>query len=654
MLIDTKKSPYAKVYSLPQNSVKWQPGFWLDRFNTCVDETIPHILSVFADKESFFHQVENFKIAAGLSDGEFRGTPYGDGDFYKLMEGLTYAYAHRNDPEIDATLDEYITLIAAAQQPDGYISTKQIIGEKLSNGTFRHGDVNDFEEYNFGHLFTSACVHYRVTGKENFLNIARHCAEYLEGMYRGILEEGKAHTAVCPSHYMGLFEMYRTTGEEKYLAMGKTAIAIRDMVENGSDDNQDRIPLKEHRKIVGHAVRSTYLYAGAADMYLETGDESLPAVLDSCWDNLMNSKIYINGGCGALYTGTSPFGMLLDAQYVHQAFGYEYQLPNITAYNETCGTLGHIFWANRMFAREPKAEYMDLIEGSYYNLVLAAVSLDGRKYFYENMLRRTKDLDYPVMWPVERSGYFSCFCCPTNVSRSIPEAVDYSYRVSADAVWCGMYGANEASISLENGAAFNLTQETNYPWSGNIRIKISDLTSPFTLKVRVPGWVDKGSITYGDMTRSLSEVNGKTYVGVPITKAGDVDIFFDMPVRMMEAHPKVEEDTSQVCITRGPLVYCAESHDICGDMDGIMVLSDATFEESSYEIGGFPMVALTCDAARVVRAADYNPDALYQPIKVKGLEGTKLRLIPYFAWDNRGFGEMRTWFPVHYNFGTRF
>ncbi len=416
-----------------------------------------------------------------------------------------------------------------------------------------------------------------------------------------------------------------------------TAIALRDMVKNGTDDNQDRVALREHRRIVGHAVRSTYLYAGVTDLFLETGDQTLPPVLDSCWQNLMDSKIYINGGCGALYTGTSPFGMLLDAQYVHQAFGYEYQLPNVTAYNETCGALGNIFWTHRMFLREPKAKYMDLIERTYYNLVLAAVSLDGRKYFYENMLRRTRTLDYPVMWPVERSDSFQCFCCPTNVSRSIPQVIDYLYKVNGDSVLCGIYGASEAKVRLDTGAAFTLEQTTDYPWDGAIRITVKDAETavPFTLKVRVPGWVESGVVLYGGKERRLTAADADTYADVAVSadKGASVDIRLDMPVRYIEAHPKVEEDTMQVCVTRGPLVYCVESQDIQEDsLDGVMLLSDARFEEERYEVAGVPVVALRCDAAVTERSADSDPSALYQPLRVTGLKKTSLRMIPYFAW----------------------
>lgn len=655
MLIDTKNSKFAHTSSLPQGNLRWTRGFWLDRFNTCADVTIPHVFSVFDDKNSFFHQVENFRIAAGLSDGEFRGTPYGDGDFYKLMEGMAYTYSFRKDETLNEKMDEYIALVAAAQQPDGYISTKQIIGEKLSNGVVRHGDIDDFEEYNFGHLFTAACIHKRSTGKDNFMTIAKHCAEYLDNMYTAILNGEKAHTAVCPSHYMGLFEMYRTTGDKKYLDMGKTAIKMRDLVENGTDDNQDRTPLLEQRTIVGHAVRSTYLYAGVADLYLETGDPELLPVLNSCWQDLMDKKLYITGGCGALYTGTSPFGLLLDAKYVHQAFGYAYQLPNVTAYNETCGTLGHIFWANRMFALEQKAEYLDLIERSHYNLVLAAISLDGNKYFYENMLRRTKALDYPVMWPVERSDTFSCFCCPTNLARSIPQAVDYAYKISDDAVWCGMYGASEANISLKNGANFTLVQETNYPWSANIRLKVTNASSDigFNLKARVPSWISSGTLTYGDIARTLTSADANTFINIEIKQPNNavVDIVFDMPARYVEANSMVEEDVNQVCVLRGPLVYCAESMDAdANTLDDIMLLSNARFTEEWYQIKDTKVIALNTNAAQIIRSpqSEAKNKKLYRDLNVTGLKQASLRLIPYFAWDNRGFGEMRIWMPIHF------
>jgi DUF1680 family protein len=654
MVIDTRNSPHAKAHALDLKDLRWRKGFWQDRFDLCADVTIPHVLSIFDDSESWFHQVENFKIAAGLSSGEFRGTPYGDGDFYKLMEGMAYAWAKRRDPAIDRRLDEYIELIGKAQQPDGYLSTKQIIGERQNNGVKRMGNIDDFEVYNFGHLFTSACTHKKLTGKDNFLRIAVKAAGYLDDMYREAARTGTVQTAVCPSHYMGLVELYRTTGDAKYLRLAELAVALRDLVKNGTDDNQDRIPLRDQHSIAGHAVRSTYLYAGVADLYLENGDETLLPVLNDCWNDLFDKKLYITGGCGALYTGTSPFGIFSKAQKVHQAFGYEYQLPNVTAYNETCGTLGHIFWTHRMFAIDPQARYFDLIERSSYNLMLAAVSLDGDKYFYENMLRRTKGLGYELMWPLQRSSRFSCFCCPTNLSRCIMQVLEYAYMAADGAVYVGMYGANEADIRLGCGAAFTLVQETEYPWKGTVRFTARDVASakPFTLKVRVPSWAESGCIVAGGKRRNLGLTDANTYVDVLVDDPAklDVTVEFDMRVRYTAAHAKLEEAVNQVAVERGPLVYCMEAPDADVEtIDDLCLFSDAQFREVPYEILGRRVLALETEGAALIRERN-DREALYQPLKARGIKKLPVRLIPYFAWDNRGFGEMRIWMPILYRF----
>lgn len=242
-------------------------------------------------------------------------------------------------------------------------------------------DINDFEVYNLGHLFTSACLYNRLTGKDNFLKIAEKAAGYLKQVYHQAEDTGQVQTAVCPSHYMGLVELYRTTGEKEYLELAAKAVRLRDMVENGMDDNQDRIPLLEHDRIVGHAVRANYLYAGLADLYAETGRKDYLQVLHRVWNSLVQKKMYLTGGCGALYNGVSPYGNFFRDQKIHQAYGYEYQLPNITAYNETCASVGGVMWAYRMFTVEPKAVYMDVLERMMYNVNLGAVSLDGKKSF---------------------------------------------------------------------------------------------------------------------------------------------------------------------------------------------------------------------------------------------------------------------------------
>ena len=380
MLTDTRHSKFAKVHPVDGMDVQWTSGLWKERFDTCAESTVPQLQHMF-DSKDISHVVENFRICAGDAEGDFDGTVFGDGDFYKWMEAAIYTACKTGNQKLLDQIDGYVDLIARAQQPDGYLSTKQIIGERKANGVTRMGDINDFEVYNFGHMFTAACLHKRMTGKDTFMKVAVKTADYLEKLYDEAERTGEVKTAVCPSHYMGLIEMYRTTGEKRYLTLARRAILLRDSVKDGMDDNQDRIPLKEHDRIIGHAVRANYLYAGVADLCAEEQDPDYMDVLHKVWRSLVDKKLYLTGGCGALYNGASPYGNFFIHQIVHQAYGYEYQLPNITAYNETCAALGGVFWAYRMFQIEPKAEYFDVLERMMLNTGLAAVSLDGKKFF---------------------------------------------------------------------------------------------------------------------------------------------------------------------------------------------------------------------------------------------------------------------------------
>jgi DUF1680 family protein len=568
------------------------------------------------------------------------------------MEAAIYAAVKRGNTKLLSDLDEYVTLIGKAQKEDGYLSTKQIISE-MQGIDARNKDINEFEVYNFGHLFTSACTYKRLTRKDNFLNIAVKAADYLRKMYEDAEKSGDVKTAVCPSHYMGLVELYRATGDKRHLETAELCIRLRDAVKDGTDDNQDRLPLREHRKIVGHGVRSTYLYAGVADLYAETGEESLLTVLDSCWDNLVKQKLYITGGCGALYQGVSPLWDFWHGGKMHQAFGYEYQLPNITAYNETCAALGNIFWTYRMFALKPEAKYFDIIERTMLNLALAAVSLDGKKYFYENMLRRTKGLDYKLTWPLERDDQLTCYCCPSNLTRVIAQALEYTYMVSGDTVYTGLYGASEAKLAMDNGSAFTLVQETRYPWDGAFTYICKDVEAnhPFTLNIRIPGWLEKGSITVNNKKfRDIGAGDANSFISVLVENpaAAKIEVFFEIKPRMTIAHPKVEEDVNQIAIERGPLVYCVETPDAdIETLDDLMIPLNAQFDEVPYELQRVRLVALQTTGITVEKN-HYDKNALYQTLSVKDKKQVPLRLIPYFAWDNRGFGEMRIWLPVQY------
>ncbi len=651
MLTDTKKSPNARVYPLDGMKVKWTGGLWKERFDTCADSTVPQLKHMF-DSKDISHVVENFKICAGDAQGEFDGTVFGDGDFYKWMEAAICT-AYKNDKEeLKQQIEDYIDLIGRAQQPDGYLSTKQIIGERSGNGVSRMGDINDFEVYNFGHMFTAACVHKRATGRDNFIKIAAKTADYLEHLYDEAERTGEIQTAVCPSHYMGLVEMYRTTGEERYLTLARRAIALRDSVKNGLDDNQDRIPVKKHDKIIGHAVRANYLYAGLADLCMEETDEEYRAVLDKVWRSLVDKKIYITGGCGALYNGASPYGNFFVHQIVHQAYGYEYQLPNITAYNETCASLGGVFWAYRMFQLDPKAEYFDVLERMMLNTNLAALSLDGKRFFYENMLRRTKKLDYKMIWPLTRSEYILSYCCPPNLARTIAQSTEYAYMLSEDSVWTGMYGASQAKVELKNGASFTLEQETEYPFDGRIHFSVKDVEKdqPVHLRLRVPTWAVSGTVKTAKEERELTKEDSGTYLDLYFEHVSDLDVVLDLEMkpRYTVANNMVEEDAGQAAIERGPMIYCCESVDTEAEtLDDIYLDLEAEVKPVHMEIAGRDITGLEAEEY-VMDRSGFDREALYQTLSYYGMEKKKVRLIPYYAWDNRDYGEMRIWFPICY------
>ncbi len=655
MLTDTRKSPFAKAAPLGSGDVVWKDGFWKNVEQTTFAATVPQLQHMFDTKE-ISHVVENFKIAAGEAEGDFDGTVFGDGDFYKWMESAMYDAVKTGNQALLDQLDDYIALIGRAQQPDGYLSTKQIIGEKSGNGVRRMGDINDFEVYNFGHMFTAAALYYRLTGKDNFLSIASKTADYLDHMYEDARRSGELQTAVCPSHYMGLVELYRATGDDRYLRLAKEAIALRDSVKNGLDDNQDRIPLREHRKIIGHAVRANYLYAGLCDLYLEEGDPAFKEVLESVWEDLVTHKIYITGGCGALYNGASPYGNFFNHQLVHQAYGYAYQLPNITAYNETCANIGLVMWAYRMFLADPKAEYMDMIERVMLNTNLASISLDGLRFFYENMLERTGKLEYELVWPLHRTDYITSYCCPPNLARNLAEATEYAYTVSGNTLRTGMYGASRARVTLENGTTFVAVQETGYPYDGAVKLTFEEVTGEGCVEValRIPVWAEGATITVQtkDALDKRLKPDAGAYACVQIADPADTVITLELPmdVRLTAGNDMIEEDRGKVCVERGPLVYCMETADVEEkelSLHDLYIRSDAEFTPVEIKIEGREVTALR-GVATAVRKSASERSYLYRRLR-SNLETKKVpvQLVPYFAWDNRGDeDEMQVWFPL--------
>jgi DUF1680 family protein len=648
-LTNTSKSAYAKLRSVNMGDVQWTNGFWADRFKVCKDSMVPNMWHLYTDP-NISHAFENFKIAAGIDTGEFKGPSFHDGDFYKTLEAVASMYAATKDKHLDEIMDGAIDVIGKAQREDGYIYTKSTIDQKKTGQKKQFESRLSFEAYNIGHLMTTACVHYRATGKTNLLNIARKAADYLYRFYDTASAE-TARNAICPSHYMGLIELYRTTGDEKYKALAKKLIGIRG-VAVGSDDNSDRYPFTEMQEVQGHAVRANYLFAGAADLYAENGDTALLNTLDRMWDDVVNHKMYITGGCGSLYDGVSNDGTSYnpnDVEKLHQAYGRKYQLPNLTAHNETCANIGNVLWNWRMLQITGEAKYADIVELALYNSVLSGISLNGKNFLYTNPLAYSDELPFKQRWSKDRVPYISLSdCCPPNVVRTISEVSNYMYSLSKEGLWVNLYGGNHLTTKLEDGSTIKLVQKTNYPWDGTIGFQFDEApTKPFSVFLRIPGWCHNAKILLNGKLFATKS-NGGEYVEVKRDwrKGDQLQVLLDMPVAMIEANPLVEETRNQVTVKRGPVVYCLESVDLNKNTSvfGVGIPTNAQFKLSPIKIDNSSIVSLET-TAEIVDNGRWN-DQLYKEVSKKPVEKIQVRLVPYYAWGNRGHTEMSVWLPA--------
>lgn len=643
-LVNTEESHHAVLESVDMGSVQWTKGFWAERFEVCRDSMIPHLWKIYHDPK-ISHAFTNFMIAAGLDTGVHVGPPFHDGDFYKLLEGVAAVYAITRDPRLDTMMDNAIAVIARCQRPDGYIHTPTLIEERNHPGqSAAFQDRLNFETYNMGHLMTAACVHYRATGRKTLLAVAIKAADYLSAFYQHSTPQ-LARNAICPSHYMGIVELYRTTHNPAYLELAKNLIDIRGMVNNGTDDNQDRVPFRDQTVAMGHAVRANYLYAGVADVVAETGDDSLKHCLDAIWKDVTEHKLYITGGCGALYDGVSPDAVSYDPtriQEVHQAYGRDYQLPNTTAHNETCANIGNMLWNWRMLLTSGDARYADVLEQSLYNSVLSGVSLDGNRYFYTNPLRASRNFPYTLRWAGGRQEYIALSnCCPPNLARTIAEVADYMYCINKKGLYLNLYGGNTLKTS---GIA--LREETEYPWDGKVAITIAEApATAFSLFLRLPGWCHGASVRVNGKQVPLSPVLGYAELH-RLWKSGDVIVLeLPMPAVLMEANPLVEETRGQVAVRRGPVVYCVESPDLgAGEAVASVALpSKIDLQPTPMSIGKSRMMALT-GHAYLLPASDGQ---LYQELPATAPKAITIKLIPYFAWANRGASDMSVWMDLY-------
>ncbi len=645
-LVNTQASPKANLTSVGMSDVQWTKGFWAERFAVCRDAMLPQLWKIYTSKD-ICYSFQNFRVAAGLDTGRFRGPSFHDGDFYKTLEAVAAMYAKTKSLELDKMMDEAIDVIGKAQKADGYIYTKNIIEQKKSGKEKMFDDQLSFEAYNFGHLMTAACVHHRATGKNSLLSIAKKAADFLIGFYAAATPE-QARNAICPSHYMGLTELYRTTGEKKYLDLVIHLINIRGTVE-GTDDNSDRAPFRKMTRVAGHAVRANYLFAGVADVYAETGEDSLLATLDRMWDNVVNTKMYITGGCGALYDGVSVDGTAYKpdtVQKVHQSYGRDYQLPNHTAHNETCANIGNVLWNWRMFLLTGDSKYADIVELALYNSVLSGVSMDGSSYFYTNPLAASADFPYHLRWEGGRVPYISkSNCCPPNVVRTIAEVNDYLYSTGRDGLYFNLYGGNTLKTELHNGEKIVLEQTTDYPWEGKINIDINEAPSVATgLHFRVPGWCSFFRIAINGRIQMEEKLKNGYRTIERIWKKGDqIEIYMDMTTALIESNPLLEETRGQVAIKRGPLVYCLESADLPEyKVADVNIIGAIRFKTEEMSIAGGRVMGLV--GRTHLRTGDDWTNKLYKEINKK-YKPVTIKLIPYYAWANRGKTDMRVWFP---------
>ena len=655
--IGTRSNGYP-ISQVPFTAVKVTPNtFWGDRIKAAREVTIPLAFS----KCESEHRYKNFEMAAytlqhpnhpGLQTKEwdvskFMGFSFDDTDVYKTIEGASYVLQTYPDEKLKAYIDSVLDMVGAAQEPDGYLYTARTINPEHPHGWAgkKRWEVEDFlshELYNLGHMVDAACAHYQATGSDKFLNIAKRYADCV------IREVGPKAGQACvvPGHQiaeMALARLYVLTGEKKYLDEAKYLLDYRGKTGRRDLYSQSDKPVVEQTEAWGHAVRAGYMYAGMADVAALTGDKDYLKAIDLIYNNIVSKKYYITGGVGARHEGES--------------FGADYELPNLTAYNETCAAISMVYLFHRMFLLHGDAKYIDCMERTLYNGVISGMSVDGGRFFYPNPLSSDGKYAFNADNTVERQPWFGCACCPSNLSRFIPSFPGYMYAVKDRKLYVNLFAGNTATMQIE-GKDVVLEQQTNYPWDGDITLKIQkNQAKAFSLAIRIPGWLTKpvpsdlydfadgGQNSYCIMVNGQS-VNGimeNGYLVINRTwKKGDVvTIQFDMPVRAVKANDKVVDDRGKIAVERGPLVYCAEGIDNQDfSIFNFLMPQKPQFTVSDYQIDGKREVKFSVKAVSVKGNA-VEQDAQGIPV----VKAATLTMIPYYAWNHRGPGLMEVWMP---------
>lgn len=621
------------IKPVPFTAVQVDDEFWAPRIDINRTVSIPTAF----DHCERTGRMENFVRAAeairgdNLADKHTPGNPYDDTDVYKVIEGAAYTLSVHPDPKLDRYVDGLIAKIAAAQEPDGYIYTTRSIDPQHPHSwagvkRWQNEEIASHELYDLGHLFEAAVAHYQATGKRNLLDVAIKSANLLTGTF------GPGKRAIYPGHQiveMGLVKLYEVTGNEQYLSLAKFMLDSRGP--GGQSYNQADLRVIDQTEAEGHAVRAGYMYSGMADVAALTGDSAYIHALDQIWSNVVSKKLYLTGGVGALGTG--------------EAFGANYELPNMTAYNETCAAVANDFWNQRLFLLHGDAKYVDVLERTLYNGLLSGVSLDGKTYFYPNPLESNGQH--------QRSPWFGTACCPGNITRFMPSIPGYVYAQEGDSVYVNLYMSNTARIEMSNGRKVDLVQPTRYPWDSNVKLTVKpEEGGVFEMKLRIPGWA-QGQVVPSDLYSYLPvpgsakvqlKVNGKTqpleidkgYAGIRRDwKKGDtVELELPMQVRRVVANQKVSADRGKVALERGPIVYAAEWADSPDKHVRNIVLSDSAKLRADFKPALLNGVEVIQGEAEAFRYDVHNR-----------LEHTReaFTAIPYYAWANRGRGQMEVW-----------
>jgi len=613
----------ATLKAVPFTDVQIRDEFWSPRVETDRTRSLPHNFKWCRQTGRF----SNFAKAGKLMQGNFEGIYFNDSDVYKVLEGAGYSLQAHPDADLDKQTDEVIAWIAAAQQPDGYLNTFHTLKEPDNRWT----DLpHKHELYCAGHLIEAAVAHWRATGKRTLLDVAIRYADYIASIFGPDKRHG------VPGHEeieLALVKLSQATGDRKYLDLAKFFLDIRGRVSEkrpkiSGPYNQDHQPVTEQSEPVGHAVRAMYLYSGMADVAAATGDEAYVKALDRLWVNTVERKMYITGAIGSTRSG--------------EAFGANYQLPNNTAYCETCASIGMCLWNHRMNLLHADAKYADTFERTLYNGMLAGVDLGGEKFFYVNPL--ASDGKH------HRQAFFDCACCPTNVVRFIPSVPGYVYAAGADSVYVNLYVAGQGKAKVGAGKVA-LTQQTRYPWEGDVKITVEPAgVEAFDVMLRIPAWtaaVAPRDALYqpeplpAERVKPTIKVNGVAAENSEIIKGyarlhrawkpGDtVELNMPMPIRRVRAHPSVTDDVGRVAIQRGPVVYCFEGADNGGAVDNFYLPADATMtgEYRKDLLGGVTVIKVK---ARTIVAVGSTPADI------------EVLAIPYYAWDHRQAGPMAVW-----------